>query len=78
MKILSKTLAQARERESKVVFDPFVGSGTSCLAAKHLGLNYIGFEINEKYYKIAIDRLNGWNQKGELNLLEVNYEEDDE
>ena len=54
-----------------LVFDPFVGSGTTCLAAKHLGLNYIGFEINEKYYKIACDRLNGINQKGEMNLFDL-------
>ena len=54
-----------------LVFDPFVGSGTSCLAAKHLGLNYLGFEINEKYYQIAIDRLQGINQKGEMNLFDI-------
>ena len=54
-----------------LVFDPFVGSGTSCLAAKHLGLNYLGFEINEKYYRIACDRLQGINQKGEMNLFDI-------
>lgn len=57
-----------------VVFDPFVGSGTTCLAAKHLGLNYIGFEINDKYYDIATKRLQGENQKGELNLFDLDYE----
>lgn len=51
------------------VLDPFAGSATSLIAAKELGLNYIGFEINEEYYKIASDRLNGWNQKGEMNLF---------
>lgn len=54
-----------------LVFDPFVGSGTTCLAAKHLGLNYLGFEINETYYKIAKDRLQGINQKGEMNLFDI-------
>ena len=54
-----------------LVFDPFVGSGTTCLAAKHLGLDYLGFEINEKYYKIACDRLQGINQKGEINLFDL-------
>lgn len=54
-----------------LVFDPFVGSGTTCLAAKHLGFNYLGFEINETYYKIAKDRLNGINQKGEMNLFDM-------
>lgn len=48
-----------------------MGSGTTALACKHLGRNYIGFEINETYYKIAIDRLNGINQKGEMNLFDL-------
>lgn len=42
-----------------LVLDPFVGSGTTCLAAKRLGMNYIGFEINPKYHQIAVDRLEG-------------------
>ena len=58
-----------------VVLDPFVGSGTTCLAAKRLGHQWIGFEINEKYFKIAVDRLQGINQKGELNLFDIDYEE---
>lgn len=54
-----------------VVLDPFVGSGTTCLAAKRLGHQWIGFEINEKYYKIAVDRLQGINQRGEMNLFDI-------
>lgn len=54
-----------------IILDPFVGSGTTCVAAKRLGRQYIGFEINEKYYKIACDRLNGLNQKGEMNLFDI-------
>lgn len=61
-------------KEGDVVLDPFVGSGTTCLAAKHLKRKYIGIEINEQYYKIAVDRLKGINQKGELNLFDIDYE----
>ena len=57
------------EKNRPIVFDPFVGSGTTCVAAKELGCNYIGFEINENYYKIAVDRLNGVNQKGQIDLF---------
>lgn len=42
-----------------VVFDPFSGSGTTCKAAKELGLNYLGFEINPEYHEISVNRLNG-------------------
>lgn len=63
-------------QEGDIVFDPFLGSGTTCVAAKELGRRYIGFEINEKYYKIAKDRLDGLNQierkqidKGQITLF---------
>lgn len=57
-----------------VILDPFLGSGTTALAAKHLGMSYIGFEINENYYKIAKDRLNGINQKGEMSLFDTDFD----
>ena len=56
-----------------LILDPFVGSGTTCLAAKHLGKNYIGFEINPEYYNIATKRMKGENARGELNLFDVDY-----
>ena len=39
------------------VLDPFTGSGTTGVAAIKLKRNFIGFEISEKYYKIAKDRV---------------------
>lgn len=46
-------------KKDMVVFDPFVGSGTTAVACKELGINYLGFELNKKYYEIAVNRLNG-------------------
>lgn len=37
--------------------DPFTGSGTTIVAAKQLGRNYIGIEINPDYVKICEQRL---------------------
>lgn len=62
-------------KENDIVFDPFMGSGTTCLAAKQLGRKYIGFEINDKYFKIAQDRLNGIDQKGQIDLFDADYEQ---
>jgi DNA modification methylase len=50
-------------KKGMVVFDPFLGSGTTAVACKELGIDYLGFEINKDYYNIACDRLNGITQK---------------
>ena len=41
----------------KTVIDPFMGSGTTLRAAKDLGKNCIGIEINEQFCDIAVRRL---------------------
>ncbi len=40
-----------------LVLDPFAGSGTTLVAAKRLGRHYVGYEIEEKYVKLARERL---------------------
>lgn len=46
-----------------IVLDCFLGSGTTAVACKEIGRQYIGFEIDKKYFEIAQDRLNGISQK---------------
>jgi len=43
--------------KDSIVYDPFIGSGTTALACKHNGRYYIGSEISEEYVKIAESRL---------------------
>ena len=43
--------------EDAVILDPFVGSGTTCVAAKKLGRRFIGIELNEEYYNVAKKRI---------------------
>ena len=43
--------------ENGVVFDPFLGSGTTSVAAKKLGRHYFGIEMNEEYAVWAEKRL---------------------
>lgn len=43
--------------EDAVVLDPFIGSGTTAVAAKKLGRKYIGIEINKEYVEISLRRL---------------------
>ncbi|WP_295295579.1 DNA methyltransferase [uncultured Brachyspira sp.] len=43
---------------NETVFDPFAGSGTTLLAAKNLGRNSIGYEINKDFIPIIKNKLN--------------------
>jgi site-specific DNA-methyltransferase (adenine-specific) len=42
------------------VLDPFLGSGTTAVAAKKLGRQYMGFELSPEYWEQAQRRLNFW------------------
>lgn len=52
-----------------IVADFFLGSGTTCVAAKELDRQYIGFEIDKQYYDIAKNRLNGINKNGQTSIF---------
>lgn len=41
-----------------VVFDPFLGTGTSWIVSRRLGRKFIGFEINKDFFNFAIRRFN--------------------
>ena len=43
--------------ENNLILDPFLGSGTTAVACKHLKRNFIGIEISPEYCKIAEERL---------------------
>lgn len=56
--------------EGDLVFDPFLGSGTTGVAAKNLGRNFIGIELDPEYFQIAKDRIeNGQTQMKDSNKL---------
>lgn len=40
-----------------IILDPFIGSGTTAVAAKNTNRNYIGWEQNDEYFNIAEERL---------------------
>ena len=44
-------------QENDIILDPFMGSGTTALVSQSLNRRWLGFEIDEKYAKIAEDRL---------------------
>ncbi|MBS6151884.1 MAG: site-specific DNA-methyltransferase [Campylobacter gracilis] len=56
LEIIEKLILTA-SNEGDLVFDPFMGSGTTAAACKELNRNFIGCEIESKYCEIAEKRL---------------------
>lgn len=54
---LMEYLIKTYTKEGDTVFDPFMGSGTTGLACKNLGREFIGIEMDEKYFFVAQERL---------------------
>lgn len=44
--------------ENDVIFDPFLGSGTTGKVAKQLNRNFIGIEVSKEYFDLATSRIN--------------------
>lgn len=54
---LVQTLLEMFTEPGQVVCDPFLGSGTTAIAAVNTGRHYIGYEIDPGYFQICCDRL---------------------
>ena len=55
---LMEILIKNSSKEGDLVMDPFVGVGATALACQNLNRNFIGCEIDKKYYDTAMERLN--------------------
>ncbi len=53
LELTKKLIKSASPSKEGIVLVPFVGSGSECVAAKELGKNYLGFELNPDYVKLA-------------------------
>lgn len=62
---LPKRLIEFYSFEGDIILDPFMGSGTTARAAMDLKRNFIGYEINEEYIKLANTRI----REGRNNLF---------
>ena len=54
---LVKTILENFSNENDLVYDPFMGTGTTALVAKKMNRNYIGSELTYIYYDTILKRL---------------------
>ncbi len=76
---LLKRMILSTSKEGDLVFTPFSGSGSECVAAKICGRNYCGFEVNTEYYNISLERLNHCERENvQINLFEKGVSKNNE
>ncbi len=66
---LARRVIQLFSHKGELVLDPFVGSGTTLVAAQDLDRNAVGFDLQPKYVDLALARLRSGNPAGESKQL---------
>lgn len=56
--LIARIVLATTQRE-EVVFDPYMGVGTVAVVARDYGRHFIGAELEQKYYQVALRRLSG-------------------
>lgn len=65
---LYKWLLSNYAKQGDLILDTHVGSASSLVACEEMGFNYVGFEIDETYYKMAKQRIEEFNQQMRMEL----------
>lgn len=68
LELVKRHLLHATQ-ENDIVLDCFSGSGTSAVACKEIGRNFIGIEIDKDFHKISVDRINGITASGQTSIF---------
>lgn len=54
---IMRNIIEVHTEKDQIVLDPFMGSGTTGVAALETNRKFIGVELNEKYYELSLNRL---------------------
>lgn len=57
---LMEILIANSSNEGEIVLDPFMGIGSTGIAANNLNRNFIGTELDERYFNVSIERFQKW------------------
>jgi DNA modification methylase len=57
--------------DASIIYDPFLGSGTSMVAAEQLGKTCVGLEIEPRYCQVILDRVEAFTGKPALKVGEA-------
>jgi site-specific DNA-methyltransferase (adenine-specific) len=68
---LIKTLILQLTNENQIIFDPFMGSGTTAIACLETNRQYIGCELNTEYYQMCLNRINDWHKEPKQLKLDI-------
>lgn len=74
--LLERLILMATD-ESDIILDPFLGTGTTAIAARRLGRNYIGLELDNNYVQIAEHKLAQESATSKLGTCWVSFYLDD-
>jgi DNA modification methylase len=66
VKVMEWCIEQIPLRPGSLIIDPFMGSGTTGIAATNLGHKFIGVEMDEEYFDIACNRIEQAQRQGKL------------
>ena len=66
---LFKELIIDNSNEREIVFDPFMGSGTTAISCMDTERNYIGFELDKTYYEKSLERIK--NHTTQVSLVDI-------
>lgn len=64
--VMAWTIEKSKAPPASIILDPFMGSGTTGVAAIQLGRKFIGIERDERYFEIACNRIEAAVSQGQL------------
>jgi site-specific DNA-methyltransferase (adenine-specific) len=65
---LLKRMLEISARSGELLLAPFAGSGSDCVAAQELGINFIGFETDPEFVRISNERISSGSADTRLEL----------